>query len=75
MVVAASNYNKSSRVSNLLRSTDGGVSWSSVYTIGGTITQVIAKPDDYNIQLAAINNFGIIKSTDAGLTWELQAME
>ena len=56
---------------NIFRSTDGGNSWTSVYsnTGGPRVTQVIANPNNWNIQYAAVDAEGILKSTDAGLTW------
>jgi len=57
--------------SNIFRSTDGGATWTAVYTVteGLRITQVIADPNDWSIQYAAVDAGGILKSTDSGLTW------
>ncbi len=62
--------------SNIFRSTNGGASWSVVWTETGTgvfgdprILQLIADPTDFNIQYACVYGGGIRKSTNAGLTW------
>ncbi len=61
--------------SDILKSTDGGTTWTEVYNGGTRIQQIIADPTDFNIQYASINNAfsikGILKSTDAGDTWVL----
>jgi photosystem II stability/assembly factor-like uncharacterized protein len=69
--------NDGSRESGIFRTTDGGVSWSQVYDADlalGTATdnrvqQIIANPDNFNEIYGAVNEVGVIKSTDAGLTW------
>jgi photosystem II stability/assembly factor-like uncharacterized protein len=56
---------------HIFRSVDGGASWTSVFseTGGPRITQIIADPTDWDIQYAAGDQTGILKSTDRGLTW------
>lgn len=54
-----------------LRSTDGGNSWSIVLALTTPIQQLVASPDDFDVQYAAVNGVGVYKSTDAGQTWEL----
>lgn len=61
---------------HIFRSTDGGANWTEVFneTNGGSFTgarvqQLIADPTDFSIQYATVHETGIIKSTDAGLTW------
>ncbi len=54
----------------LLKSTDGGDSWAQVFVSGSRIQQVVASPEDFNIQFASINSTSIIRSTDAGENWE-----
>ncbi|MGE5807060.1 MAG: WD40/YVTN/BNR-like repeat-containing protein, partial [Ignavibacteria bacterium] len=56
--------------SKIFRSTDGGTTWDAVYDAGlNSIEQIVVDPTDFNIQYATVNGTGIIKSTDAGLTW------
>lgn len=62
--------------SNIFRSTDGGVSWTVVHTennansFGGPrILQLVADPTDFDVLYATVYGAGILKSTDAGLTW------
>jgi len=61
--------------SDILKSSDGGTTWTVVFSGFARIQQVIADPTNFNIQYAAINNEGsskgIIKSTDAGDTWSI----
>ena len=69
------------RKSGIFRSTDGGTSWIQVFNpdvaIGTTtdnrVQQIIAHPTDFNILYASVNEVGVIKSTDAGLTWQMVA--
>ena len=67
------------RKSGIFRSTDGGLSWNQVYdpdAVLGTSTdnrvqQLLPDPNDFNIIYATVNEVGILKSIDAGLTWTL----
>ncbi len=61
---------------HIFRSTDGGAAWTEVFseTNGGTfagarVQQLLADPTDFDIQYATVHETGILKSTDAGLTW------
>lgn len=54
----------------IMRSTDGGTSWTKVYDATGIIQQIIAAPSDFDVQYASIaGGNGVVKSTDAGQTW------
>ncbi|MBW3544311.1 MAG: hypothetical protein KY428_01710 [Bacteroidetes bacterium] len=65
------NMNKNLDVSKIMKTSDGGQSWSKVYeSPKAAIEQIIAHPNDFNIQYAAINGVGVIKSTDAGDSWQ-----
>lgn len=62
--------------SNIFRSTDGGATWTAVYTEPGTgvladkrVLQIIADPSNFNIMYAGVYGDGVRKSTNAGLTW------
>ena len=69
------------RTSGIFRSTDGGASWNQVFDPTGAlpsntdnrIQQIIATPGDFNVQYAAVNEVGVLKSTDAGMTWTISA--
>ena len=54
---------------SIMRTEDGGVSWTEVFTTTGAIEQIIATPDNFQIQYASLNGFGVIKSVDGGETW------
>lgn len=69
------------RKSAIFRTTDGGQTWTQVYDPDlalGTATdnrvqQIIANPQNFNTLYASVNEVGVIKSTDAGLTWQVSA--
>lgn len=70
IVSATTDTNIGGLGSFLLKSTDGGVSWSQVFTSGNRIQQVIASPNDFNLQFASVNSTSLLKSMDAGENWE-----
>jgi photosystem II stability/assembly factor-like uncharacterized protein len=55
----------------IMRSVNGGASWTKVKTITGIFEQIIATPGNFNIQYASQHGVGVWKSTDAGVTWSL----
>jgi photosystem II stability/assembly factor-like uncharacterized protein len=63
--------------SSIFRSTDGGATWTEVYastTIGSAgrvkkVLQIVASPSNFDFQYATIDEGGILRSTNAGLTW------
>jgi photosystem II stability/assembly factor-like uncharacterized protein len=57
--------------SAIMRSTDGGASWTKVKEITGFFEQIIATPGNFNVQYASQNSVGLWKSTDGGVTWGL----
>ncbi|RMD90033.1 MAG: T9SS C-terminal target domain-containing protein [Calditrichaeota bacterium] len=61
------------RFSGIFRSTDGGNNWKAVFIEpnGQRVQQLIANPRNFNTLFATVNGVGIIKSTDAGVTWNL----
>lgn len=66
----------SSYRSSIFVSKDGGMTWRKTYedranSFFYATHQIIASPDDFNIQYAAVKNRGILKSTDMGETWYL----
>ncbi len=56
-------------VGAIMRSVDGGATWTKVYSTSSSVQQIIAAPSNFNIQYAAILGVGVVKSTDAGITW------
>lgn len=59
-----------SPASFIFKTENGGLTWTKNYTSdNGDIQQILADPSDFNIQYATINRGGVIKSTDAGVTW------
>ena len=57
--------------SAIMRSTNGGVSWTKVAETNGSFEQIIATPGNFSVQYAAENSVGVWKSIDGGLTWTL----
>ncbi|MCB0496534.1 MAG: T9SS type A sorting domain-containing protein [Cyclobacteriaceae bacterium] len=60
--------------SGIYKSIDGGVSWTNTYLLNTTsrgVQQIIATPGNFNIQYAASNGVGVLKSTNAGDSWQL----
>lgn len=56
----------------IYRTTDGGATWSQRYGSGGNRVQDLdADPSDFNIQYGSVNGIGIVKSTNAGVSWSL----
>lgn len=62
--------------SGIFKSTDGGETWTNVYTETESssgrvkkVLQIIADPADFNIMYAGVDDKGVLKSTDAGDTW------
>jgi len=74
-IVVAATYSPKEYDSYIFRSTDGGVSWSKVYEeySGDEIQQIVSAPSDFNIQYAAVKGNKVLKSTDAGSTWNQTA--
>jgi photosystem II stability/assembly factor-like uncharacterized protein len=57
--------------SAIMRSEDGGSTWTKVKEIEGMFEQVTFTPSNFNIQYASEHGVGVWKSTDAGITWNL----
>ena len=55
--------------SYIFKTTNGGNSWTQTATGLSRIQQIIAAPSDFNIQYAAVNGVGVLKSVDAGSSW------
>jgi photosystem II stability/assembly factor-like uncharacterized protein len=65
-----SNISKDTK-SAIMRSIDGGATWTKTKEITGYFEQIIASPDNFNTQYATQQDVGVWKSTDAGVTWNL----
>ena len=52
----------------LYHTTDGGTTWSILYTFSGTVEQLLISTENTNTIYAACTN-GLYKSTDTGITW------
>ncbi|MBU1101488.1 MAG: T9SS type A sorting domain-containing protein [Bacteroidetes bacterium] len=73
--------NGGSRESGIFRTTDGGTSWSKVFdpdaVIGANtdnrVQHIVANPNDFNVLYASVNEVGVVKSTDSGVTWSVSA--
>ncbi len=56
--------------SGIYRSVNGGVSWSLVYTGSRAVQQIVVSPGNFNILYATESAVGVLKSTNAGQTWD-----
>jgi photosystem II stability/assembly factor-like uncharacterized protein len=66
-----SNINLQAKTSAIMRSTNGGTTWTKVKEITGQFEQIIATPGNFSVQYASQNAVGVWKSTDGGITWNL----
>ena len=59
----------------IMKSVDGGLNWEQKYTHGtnARIQHLIANPLNFKTQFASVNGVGIIRSLDAGESWEVVA--
>ncbi len=57
--------------SYIMRSIDGGENWEKVKEISGIFEQVIATPNQFDVQYASQNGVGVWKSIDGGENWAL----
>lgn len=53
----------------IVRSTDGGISWQTVGRFKNPIRKIIAHPQNDKVFYGVVKDTGMIKSTDAGVTW------
>lgn len=65
IVLAATNEGPA----GIWRSTNGGLSWTRVFTGSSRVQDLRATPGNFQIQYAAVNGDGIYKSVDGGLNW------
>lgn len=73
IILAATNpgFNGGGSSSKIFKSTDGGESWYSVFDGNNlSVEQIVADPNDFNVLYATVNTFGVVKSVNAGETWE-----
>jgi len=72
IVLACTNPgpNSSTNPGGIHRSTDGGVTWTRVFSSTSRRAQDLkADPSNFSIQYCTVNNDGVYKSTNGGLTW------
>lgn len=69
----------------IFRTNNGGTTWTRVYQqthifedgtpFPAAVQDIRSRPDDFNVQFAAVNGIGVVRSLDAGLTWKLSLGE
>ncbi|MBN2757095.1 MAG: T9SS type A sorting domain-containing protein [Bacteroidales bacterium] len=57
----------------ILKSTDGGSSWTEVHFSNTGVEDIVADPTTFNTIIAGENSIGILRSTDAGNTWTISS--
>ena len=70
---------KASTVGQIMKSTDGGLTWRAVFgtmddpseTFASAVQQIIADPTDFNVLYASVRDAYILKSTDKGENWAI----
>jgi hypothetical protein len=68
---APPSTDRTATTSAVMRSTNGGASWTKVREVTGTFDQIVFTPGNFQVQYASQNGVGVWKSTNAGLTWSL----
>lgn len=53
----------------ILRTTDGGQNWTTSYKTIYRVQDIVQNPLNPDVLYAGINTFGIVKSTDRGVSW------
>jgi photosystem II stability/assembly factor-like uncharacterized protein len=71
VVTAAPSDLDPDNTSAILRSTDGGSTWTKVFEVTGALEQIVFTPGNFLIQYATQRGVGVIKSTDGGQSWAL----
>lgn len=54
---------------DILRSSDRGGSWQTIYRAGFRVVRIILDPSDSRMILAATNGAGLLRSADGGVNW------
>ena len=57
----------------ILKSTDGGTSWTKVFSSKHGVEDLVADPTNFNILFGGENTAGILRSSDAGNTWAISS--
>jgi photosystem II stability/assembly factor-like uncharacterized protein len=57
----------------ILKSNDGGITWTHVHKSNRGVEDLIENPVDFNILFAGENSVGVLRSSDAGDTWQISS--
>jgi len=57
----------------IMKSLDGGISWTKKYNSQGGIEDLDADPTDFNTLYACEHNMGVVRSTDMGEAWAVSS--
>jgi len=68
---APPSTNRTATKSSIMRSTNGGTSWSKTKEVTGVFDQIIYTPGNFMVQYASQYGVGVWKSQDGGISWSL----
>ena len=63
VVIAATNK-------GIYRTTDGGMTWTEVYSADANVQDLKPQPGNFDVQVATLKGKAILRSTDGGQSWE-----
>ncbi|MEO9965561.1 MAG: T9SS type A sorting domain-containing protein [Reichenbachiella sp.] len=71
----STNFGELNPEGAVMKSTDGGDTWTKVYEASNLAHQLSADPNDFETLYLSVFQEGIVKSTDGGDTWEDTGLE
>ncbi len=69
VVATAPGFNGGATKSKIMKTTDGGTTWTQKYSSSSSIQDLVPTPGNFNVMYATVNATGVIKSVNAGDSW------